>query len=828
MPASGIQPHCSCPISSRYSCIGNTPARAWLIVSTAFIFALLQPTTSVAQQYTIELRNGVRIGPGVLSQTDSLTTSSFQSGGSSEVGAKRIYELDDGLRATYVSTHKRTVLRVTPFNGAAMQEIDFPTAGNVVKSGDAPSIRGVIGVTEFSVYGRRQLALNSSRGRVDVLQGITKLSPIYAKVETLRWDGDQFAWDQRISPTSIPAARLKEILFQVLDETRSGDWLRIVQFYLQMERYGEAADLMRQAVERFPVELEEQRARLTQIEQQYLQQMFDELRLRRKAGQLVFAADYLQRFPVWALPLETQIEIEREVQTLKDELAVVIDVVGAARGCFQALSPEQQASVKPVFDELLDEVNLVTVARLADFQLLRRDPSIPNENLAAYIVGGWLLGQGSGIDNFAIAQSLARVRNLVREYLDDADAARRQAIMGELGSEEGAQPQLVAKILATIKPPQTAPPVQEGDPNGLVRLSATADNGDSVGYVVQLPPEYDPNQKYPCILALGGLGDSPEQTVNWWAGIPIGKDRHGHATRHGYIVVSPQWMTGSQSEYNYTEGEHDRVLCCLRDAFRKFSIDTIRVFAAGHHDGATAAWDLAVSHPDLWAGLAAISPKASKHIVHYSQNIAATGPDDEPPFGTYIVWGDRDGTLFDPDNKIGSVVTEYLKRPIYDCIVVAYRGNGRLRFGSELPKIIEWMDLAGQRRLRTPAVLTPREINARSMRPGDRFFYWLEAPQILDSAVSNPYLLDPSKRGTFEARLLDPAENAIVISKIPTEGLSAAVWLTPDMVDFNRPISLRVKGKPFREVLQPDIHVMLEDARRRGERAHVFWQRILL
>ena len=43
--------------------------------------------------------------------------------------------------------------------------------------------------------------------------------------------------------------------------------------------------------------------------------------------------------------------------------------------------------------------------------------------------------------------------------------------------------------------------------------------------------------------------------------------------------------------------------CYLRDAMRRFSIDSDRVFLSGHSIGGDAAWDIGLAHPDLWAGV---------------------------------------------------------------------------------------------------------------------------------------------------------------------------------------------------------------------------------
>jgi hypothetical protein len=56
---------------------------------------------------------------------------------------------------------------------------------------------------------------------------------------------------------------------------------------------------------------------------------------------------------------------------------------------------------------------------------------------------------------------------------------------------------------------------------------------------------------------------------------------------------------------------------------------------------------------------------------------------------------------------------------------------------------------------------------------------------------------------------------------------SMTVWLAPEMVDFNQRIKLIVKGRTVPgEQPTPDVGVLLEDARTRGDRQHPFWARI--
>ncbi|MEN9667675.1 MAG: hypothetical protein RLZZ326_4038, partial [Planctomycetota bacterium] len=50
------------------------------------------------------------------------------------------------------------------------------------------------------------------------------------------------------------------------------------------------------------------------------------------------------------------------------------------------------------------------------------------------------------------------------------------------------------------------------------------------------------------------------------------------------------------------------------------------------------------------------------------------------------------------------------------------------------------------------------------------------------------------------------------------------VWLSPDLVDFTRPVNVSLDGKKlWRDPVDPDEGVLLEDLRTRGDRQHPFW-----
>src|SRR5205085_6999515 len=123
---------------------------------------------------------------------------------------------------------------------------------------------------------------------------------------------------------------------------------------------------------------------------------------------------------------------------------------------------------------------------------------------------------------------------------------------------------------AVVPEKQAEPPAAAGDTGivGLFRRTVKSNLSEDpeIEYHVQLPPEYDPYRRYPCIVTLNGAAKTPLQQIDWWAGgyNPDTQMRDGQATRHGYIVIAPQWTREHQRQYEFSVREHAAVLQSLR------------------------------------------------------------------------------------------------------------------------------------------------------------------------------------------------------------------------------------------------------------------------
>ena len=62
--------------------------------------------------------------------------------------------------------------------------------------------------------------------------------------------------------------------------------------------------------------------------------------------------------------------------------------------------------------------------------------------------------------------------------------------------------------------------------------------------------------------------------------------------------------------------------------------------------------------------------------------------------------------------------------------------------------------------------------------------------------------------------------NTVALKRCKANNIT--VYLSPDWVDFNKPVQVALRGRRLK-VGDPDIGVILEDVRTRGDRLHPFW-----
>ena len=710
---------------------------------------------------------------------------------------------DDSLTRTFVPKRRVTAATKGP-DGRDLEQIDIPQ--RVPDGGRrVAGVGGILAATPFDEYGRRVLSLATASGRIDVVQGITAITPLWTAVEGISTE-HPFQLDMRLATSSIPRKALRRVIERQIDQSDIDQRLQFVRLLIEAERYREARTELNQVAKDFPglVVLQEQQRNLASLE---AEQLLAEIRLRQQAGQDRLVISLLENFPA-----NTGTgELLQAVSEIRDNYQQRLDRAGrlVARLHEQTASlpdTRDRESVQELINEIGSYLTFSTLGRLAVYERAGSDGQLPTEQSLALALSGWLAGVDASQRNLKLALSTGRVRGLLRCYLNSSEANERAGLRRQLADEEAFEASTVAAIAKAMLPP-VSPPVAESE--GLYEILVPVPTSGSseprtIRCLVQLPPEYDALRRYPTILSLHAAWTTPLNQIEWWAGNAASDgSRLGQAARHGAIVIAPAWADDNQLSYHYSAAEHASVLASLREACRRFSIDTDRVFLSGHSMGGDAAWDIALAHPDLWAGLIAISATAGRYVNHYHANAQAVP--------LYVVAGGLDQGRF-AANEMD--LDRYLHKG-YDITFVEYQGRGHEHFSDEVIRIFDWVS----RRSRSVARM---EIEAVTLRPWDRFFWWLE----IDSPPQQTMVLPSDWPPPRTIRPFSLTGRINSSNRITARGGADRVrfWLSPELVDFKRPLNVTLSGRRlYQGEVTPDLDVLLEDLRTRCDYQHPFW-----
>ena len=781
--------------------------RSSRIAIASAIFALA-PICPAAK---IQLDDG-RVLVGALGQTSGVADDPFQPGPSAgEIRTTPILIIDDGLRRTYV--HKTAVREVLDEGDTPLVKVrlwqNHAERGSALGAVGAP-----IRVTPFDEFGRRITTLAGGDGEISVVQGITEITPVYTRVRGLRAEPKSYVWDQRIATSSVPRKSLARILAHNTPADDLDARIQVVRLYVQSGRYDYARQELEAVQADFGGRLEEGGfdGEIRDLRQSAAERLLDEIELRAAAGQHRLVRTLLRRFPAEGVPGES---LQRVRELLDADDAARADQERSLSLLTKTSQEIDSAIARGVTERIVEEIterlSPSSTDRLTAYRFHADAGALNPQQLAALAISGWLLGPNGAVEDFVEAVSLVEVRDNLRAYLVEPDPGERERLYLAIRDADGAAAERVAKLLRHMAPPLELPPESEiasrcyeiFPPRGEGRFR----------YRVQLPPEYDPLRAYPTLVTLppiGGEADaSLDAQLDYWAGAPTTElGRVGQAMRRGYVVLAVDWAKPDQLGYGYSSAEHAAVLVSLRDAMRRVSIDTDRVYLTGHGDGGDLAWDLALAHPDTWAGVVPLLAVADRYCGWYWEN------------GKHVPW-----RLVNAELDAGKVarnsreLDRYL-RPRFDATVVEYRGRGYDPLGDEVQRALEWM---ARKRRGTP----PEEFECATMRPWDNYFWWVELEGIHAKSLVTPAAWPP-KRGVRAARVrarISPNSRLNVFAKAD----KLTVWLSPELIDFGEPLSVEWNGRSITEreqIARPDLRVLLEDARTRADRRRPYWAKL--
>jgi predicted esterase len=776
------------------------------------VASLAWPASALADRFV--LKDG-RILDGRMAKLASLAEKARTEPPEGAPDPRLIVMIDDDLRRTLVpkgqlidAGRPDTDLRIERFT---VRQVTMS------KGGKAAQLGAFLALGPWDEWGRRTITMNSNGRALDVIQGITQITPRWTKAEALQQAGvKSFVWDMRIATSAIAPDGLRKILAHQINPKKLDDRLRLVRLFLQSERYNDAKLELERVIDDFPDRKHDYAQTLRELKQLDARRTLNEINLRRTAGQYQLTGNWLRtwydNFDTEGVAGETLKAVEQVLQQHRadfDRYGETLKSLDADTAALATGDPRLGERLKPVLDEIKAELSINSLGRMGAYRQFANAGGLATEEKVSLAVSGWLVGANDALPKLPVALSLFETRNLVRDYLAEPVKANRDKILIEMETQEGATPELVAKLLAHMRPPVPAPDFDLERP-GYFELEVAALAGEPpVRYYVQLPPEYDPLRHYPTVVTLRGAATTMAQQIDWWAGPWSAQGmRLGQASRHGYIVIAPAWAHAEQVGYKFSASEHAAVLNTLRDACRRFSIDTDRVFLTGHSMGGDAAWDMGLAHPDLWAGVVPIVARADAYISRIWENAQH--------MHFYFVGGELDG---DKPGRNAQELDRYMNRS-YDATLAEFEGRGHEDFSDEILRLFDWMN-------RKQRDFDPKEFTSYSMRTWDNYFWWVELDDFMSKSVVAPDKWPPP-HGTRPAKTTAKV-NANNTVSITTHAGKATLWLSPGVFDFKQKTTITVnKAKAQLEngFVEPHVKVMLEDARTRGDRQHPFWAKV--
>lgn len=462
-------------------------------------------------------------------------------------------------------------------------------------------------------------------------------------------------------------------------------------------------------------------------------------------------------------------------------------------------------------------VNLA--AQVEKEKLQGKQPSKKPEELLATAASGWAKGKNGATPNPDLAARMWQAREAVLGYQRSDDLNTRNGILNRYKQGNPIPIDELAQIITLLPPAdpenllfRTGTPVVARDlPTGIYKRKTVpaGDHPGGIPYLVKLPPEYHHGRAYPVIMVLPHPGMSPEDVIGALS---------YEADRNGYILVAPEWSGEFGKGWQWHGEDHVYVTHTLRDVIRHFCVDNDRVFLFGAMDGANMALDVGMSHPDLFAGVMAMGP------IPKWQNMFSEYWRNAQKLPVYVATGEMSG---ESAANMRRIFERWMPNG-FPGMMVIYKGRGIEWFPAEIPSMFDW--IGRKKRVNGAATLQlgngPR-FPWMTMRSTDNRFYWLSADKIQDGRTLDT--LAPGK-------LIIPAEiqgdiTGSNVIRIRSRGVTQlSIWLGQGLIDWTKPVSVTLNGgvppgyKP--KVIAPDLELLLEDYRQRGDRRKLFMGRL--
>ena len=357
---------------------------------------------------------------------------------------------DNGLTRTFISK-KRVVGAAEEAAGQSLEEIKIfqrvPDSGRSLSS-----VGSILSTTPFDEFGRRIITLSTPGGRLDLVQGITTITPEWIAAEGLITE-HPLRLDMRIATSSVPRETLSRIIERQLDGSDLDERLQFVRLLIQGTRYKEAKLELQGVIQDFPSlkSLQKQQKNISNLA---ADQLLQEIILRQKSGQDRLVLNLLENFSAE----DATGELLQAVKELRDGYRGQLQRAATMVQQIQTLAAElpdtrDRTIAGAVVEEISAELTFESLKRLSVFERVGSDDQLPPEQALSLALTGWLGGENASQINFKLALSTAKVRNLVRQYLVSKDPEERLDIRQRLDAEEAFDAKTVAAVASHMVRP---------------------------------------------------------------------------------------------------------------------------------------------------------------------------------------------------------------------------------------------------------------------------------------------------------------------------------------------------------------------------------------
>jgi len=717
--------------------------------------------------------------------------------------------VDDGARRHY-------------FNPAQVQTVDemhiaqedtLRTTRAIIfpKHYTMPPVIEMIEVGDFDDKWDRTVKYRSTTKNVAVNQHLSILNSTFLRIDcTTNYRWNSYYMTREIGPDVLRKLLSGHAEFAEppdLDApTRIARRFRYARFFARAGFYNECDRELDRIERDFPKELDNVTKERTALRKLQVEQMCEEIGAGEKAGRTKWVLRQIDSVPEkLANP-----RVLAQLATIKNRVTGHDDKIKEVGTFLETLwskleTPEDKKFFEDTLVVLKAELNTDTIDRFDTFLVQARQydkqikakgkADVTANQLLSLAVSGWLLGNASGELKIDAAQRFWRGRQFISEYIKARPADRKDALAAyEKEVRDALSVDEMAQLLTLMPPPEA-----EEKPE----VEIVKKNNGTCDYTLQLPSEYRHTRKYPVLIALHDGKEKPADMMK----------RFGEeATKHGYILVAPDW--GNRDEiYKYTTQEHACVLDTILDLRRKYQVDSDRIFMFGLGQGGKMAYDVGLSHPDLFAGVLPMSTCPEYYSKRYWANAQYL------PF--YVVGGDQSG---DNNIKTREQFDKWMPHG-YPSHFVQYKGRSNEWFAAEVPSMFDWMN---RKKRFYPLTHMGRYGSTSDLgdmfathRQTDNRFYWISTDSIRTGQTE--FKNSPA---TVYARI-DVAENAIRLNHFGFQQMT--VWLArTGQIDFDKPVkvSVGVKDVIVGARLKPKLSTLLEDFANRLDRERLFVAKI--